>query len=61
MAGKNAQAKRRETIVDRDPDAQAEGFAIVRLAHESETAEDPVELLETRGEARPVDINERFG
>lgn len=50
---------------DRTPEAQAEGFATVRLAHESEMAEDYVELIaeliETRGEARPVDIAERFG
>lgn len=50
---------------DRDPEAQAEGFANVRLAHESEMAEDYVELIaeliESRGEARPVDIAERLG
>lgn len=51
--------------VDRAPEAQAEGFATVRQAHESEVAEDYVELIaeliETRGEARPVDIAERLG
>ena len=51
--------------VERAPEAQAEGFAIVRQAHESEMAEDYVELIaelvETRGEARPVDIAERLG
>ena len=51
--------------VDRAPEAQAEGFATVRQAHESEMAEDYVELIaeliETRGEARPVDIAERLG
>lgn len=50
---------------DRAPHAQAEGFATVRLAHESEMAEDYVELIaeliETCGEARPVDIAKRFG
>ena len=50
---------------DRDPEAQAEGFAKVRLAHESEMAEDYVELIaeliEHRGEARPVDIAGRLG
>lgn len=50
---------------DRDPEAQAQGFATVRLAHESEMAEDYVELIadliERRGEARPVDIAERLG
>jgi DtxR family manganese transport transcriptional regulator len=51
--------------VDRAPEAQAEGFATVRQAHESEMAEDYVELIaeliETRGEARPVEIAERLG
>lgn len=51
--------------VDRAPEAQAEGFATVRQAHETEMAEDYVELIaeliETRGEARPVDIAERLG
>lgn len=50
---------------ERDPEAQAEGFATVRQAHESEVAEDYVELIaeliEMRGEARPVDIAERLG
>ncbi|MDD9908524.1 MAG: manganese-binding transcriptional regulator MntR [Ahrensia sp.] len=51
--------------VNRCPEAQAEGFATVRQAHESEMAEDYVELIaeliETVGEARPVDIAERLG
>ena len=51
--------------VDRAPKAQADGFATVRQAHESEMAEDYVELIaeliETRGEARPVEIAERLG
>ena len=51
--------------VDRAPEAQAEGFATVRQAHQSEIAEDYVELIaeliEARGEARPVEIAERFG
>ena len=51
--------------MERAPEAQAEGFAIVRQAHESEMAEDYVELIaeliETRGEARPVEIAERLG
>ncbi|WP_306114983.1 MULTISPECIES: manganese-binding transcriptional regulator MntR [unclassified Roseovarius] len=61
------QSHDRETIqpVERAPEAQAEGFAIVRQAHESEMAEDYVELIaeliETRGEARPVEIAERLG
>ena len=61
------QSHGREAIqpVKRAPEAQAEGFAIVRQAHESEMAEDYVELIaeliETRGEARPVEIAERLG
>lgn len=61
------QSHGRETseAVDRAPGVQAEGFATVRQAHESEMAEDYVELIaeliETRGEARPVDIAERLG
>jgi DtxR family manganese transport transcriptional regulator len=50
---------------DRSPEARAEGFATVRQSHESEMAEDYVELIaeliETRNEARPVDIAERLG
>jgi len=46
-------------------ESQVEGFATVRNAHESEMAEDYVEiiaeLIALRGEARPVDIAERFG
>lgn len=53
------------TQTDRDPEAQAEGFATVRQAHGSEMAEDYVELIaeliEAQGEARPVDIAERLG
>lgn len=61
------QSHDRETLqpMERAPEAQAEGFAIVRQAHESEMAEDYVELIaeliETRGEARPVEIAERLG
>jgi DtxR family manganese transport transcriptional regulator len=44
---------------------QAIGFESVRLAHQSEIAEDYVELIaeliEQNGEARPVDIAERLG
>lgn len=44
---------------------QANGFESVRLAHQSEVAEDYVELIaeliEQNGEARPVDIAKRFG
>lgn len=50
---------------ERAPEAQANGFALVRQAHRSETAEDYVELIanliEQTGEARPVDIAERLG
>ena len=50
---------------DRTVDAQADGFARVRQAHESEMAEDYVELIaeliEATGEARPVDMAERLG
>ena len=50
---------------DRAVDAQADGFARVRQAHESEMAEDYVELIaeliEVTGEARPVDMAERLG
>ena len=46
-------------------EAQVEGFVTVRNAHESEMAEDYVELIAElialRGEARPVDIAERLG
>lgn len=49
----------------RHPEAQADGFANVRHAHETEMAEDYVELIadliEAHGEARPVDIAERLG
>lgn len=50
---------------ERAPEIQAEGFATVRQAHETEMAEDYVELIaeliETQGEARPVEIAERLG
>ncbi len=50
---------------DTSPQMQANGFASVRQAHESEMAEDYVELIaeliESLGEARPVDIAERLG
>lgn len=50
---------------DRTAEIQAKGFAAVRQAHESEMAEDYVELIadliELHGEARPVDIAERLG
>lgn len=49
----------------RETEAQAGGFQAVRDAHQSEMAEDYVELIaeliESNGEARPVDISARLG
>jgi DtxR family manganese transport transcriptional regulator len=49
----------------RAAEVQANGFESVRLAHQSEMAEDYVELvaelIEQKGEARPVDVAERLG
>jgi len=49
----------------RETEAQADGFQAVRDAHQSEMAEDYVELIaeliEINGEARPVDISARLG
>lgn len=65
MPKPRSHARARHRAADRAPEAQAEGFANVRQAHGTEMAEDYVELIaeliETRGEARPVDIAERFG
>ena len=65
MAGNRSNPRAALEISDRAPEAQAEGFANVRQAHESEMAEDYVELIaeliENFGEARPVDIAERLG
>ena len=48
-----------------DPKKQAQLFARVREAHQTETAEDYVELIadliDAKGEARVVDLSERFG
>jgi DtxR family manganese transport transcriptional regulator len=63
----NSQSLSRNTFDadQRAPEIQAEGFATVRQAHETEMAEDYVELIaeliETRGEARPVEIAGRLG
>ena len=50
---------------ERAPAEQADGFASVRVAHESEMAEDYVELIadlvETHGAARPVQMAQRLG
>lgn len=65
MTTPRSQTRDAITQSDRDPEAQAEGFATVRQAHGSEMAEDYVELIaeliEAQGEARPVDIAERLG
>ncbi len=48
-----------------DPKKQASWFERVRQAHQTETAEDYVELIadliEATGEARIVDLSKRFG
>lgn len=48
-----------------EPRQQAEWFETVRKAHQSETAEDYVELIadliDANGEARIVDLSQRFG
>lgn len=48
-----------------EPDAQAEVFAVVRQAHQMESTEDYVELIDdlirTNGEARLVEVAERLG
>jgi DtxR family transcriptional regulator, manganese transport regulator len=48
-----------------DVGRQAAGFSRLRRAHQSETAEDYVELIadliDSRGEARVVELAERFG
>lgn len=48
-----------------DPETQASWFERVREAHQTETAEDYVELIadliEANGEARIVDLAQRFG
>jgi DtxR family manganese transport transcriptional regulator len=48
-----------------DPQKQAQWFKRVREAHQTETAEDYVELIadliEAHGEARVVDLSRRFG
>lgn len=48
-----------------NPDAQAEVFAVVRQAHQMESTEDYVELIDdligSQGEARLVEVAERLG
>ena len=64
---KDQTSKSRDQIAQTNAIAemQANGFASVRLAHESEMAEDYVELIaeliESQGEARPIDIAARLG
>lgn len=51
--------------IPENPELQALRFGRVREAHQTETAEDYVELIadliETQGEARVVDLSTRFG
>lgn len=65
MSSGSSQTRENYTPNTRNPAAQADGFANVRNAHESEMAEDYVELIaeliEVNGEARPVDIAQRLG
>lgn len=48
-----------------DPKRQRQWFERIRQAHQTETAEDYVELIadliDARGEARIVDLSQRFG
>lgn len=57
--------KRKTETALADPKRQASWFGKVREAHQTETAEDYVELIadliEANGEARIVDLAERFG
>lgn len=63
--GKLKSAKKSTASDLADPKKQALWFARVREAHQTETAEDYVELIadliEANGEARVVDLAERFG
>jgi len=65
MASEPSPARKAFAQDTRNPEAQADGFANVRNAHETEMAEDYVELIaeliEAQGEARPVEIAERLG
>lgn len=57
--------KKTTAAAERAPAEHAERFRRVRDAHQSETAEDYVELIaeliDEKGEARLVDLAERFG
>lgn len=58
-------AKTQKSAIPDDPELQAQRFGRVREAHQTETAEDYVELIadliEAQGEARVVDLSSRFG
>ena len=58
-------AKREMERPLQEPDAQAEAFAVVRQAHQMESTEDYVELIDdlitSQGEARLVEVAERLG
>lgn len=57
--------RKKSVATERPPAERAERFRRVRDAHQSETAEDYVELIaelmDEKGEARLVDLAERFG
>lgn len=57
--------RKKPAAAERPPAERAERFRRVRDAHQSETAEDYVELIaelmDEKGEARLVDLAERFG
>lgn len=61
---KNMSEDPKSTIPD-NPEIHAQRFGRVREAHQTETAEDYVELIadliERQGEARVVDLSTRFG
>jgi DtxR family manganese transport transcriptional regulator len=58
-------AETQKSAIPDDPELQAQRFGRVREAHQTETAEDYVELIadliEAQGEARVVDLSARFG
>lgn len=58
-------AETSKSAIPDDPELQAQRFGRVREAHQTETAEDYVELIAdliaTQGEARVVDLSARFG
>lgn len=58
-------AKTQKSAIPDNPEHQARRFGRVREAHQTETAEDYVELIadliDRQGEARVVDLSTRFG